>query len=701
MLATTSEWAHAERGEGLHWPLTSTFQHFSGISPRTERAMWRDGIRQWQDYGTLGQLALFPDERFAAEVQRSEQALLSGDAMYFANRLARRDHWRIAAAFPPHTLYLDIESTGLSLYYDRLTMVGWTMGDRYQALLTDEGFEELSSVLSGATSIVTFNGTLFDLPFLRLHDPSLVLPPVHVDLRYLARRVGLVGGQKSVEAEVGFHRPPGLLEVDGREAAQLWHRYERGDLQALRLLLEYNHHDVEGMRHLFRTVITRVADQEGMPLPQDTYWGSWQRSVLQTSTNPSADAIHIRPYTGPTGPKVRMGDIPQVSVSGLSRVVGIDLTGSSRRKSGWCLLVGETVETRLLATDDELLNATRAVAPTVVSIDAPLSMPRGRTAVTDDDPGRQQFGIVRECERVLRRRGINVYPALLPSMQKLTARGMHLAAVLRRDGIPVIESYPGGVQDILGIPRKGASVEGLKQGLIEYGLGGAFVERPVNHDELDAISSALVGSMFLAGWYEPVGNEDEEFLILPTLEPPGRARTAIGFSGRTAAGKTTAARMLEENGYRYVRFSEVLAEHEGVKRNDRWALRAAGGAVQARNRQRHLAKLVASRLADVQHAVVDGLRFPDDHAILYERFASGFIHVHLTAVAEEREARFAQSKGPIEEFKAANNHVVESGADKMRDLAHAVIDTSGGHADWNPKLMKLVRAMAPAVPDDL
>jgi predicted nuclease with RNAse H fold len=109
----------------------------------------------------------------------------------------------------------------------------------------------------------------------------------------------------------------------------------------------------------------------------------------------------------------------------------------------------------MVGTDDEMVARVIAISPALVSVDSPLSVPFGRTRVEDDDPGRSEFGIMRRCERELKRRGINVYPCLLPSMQGLTRRGMRLATRLRRLGIPVIESYPGAAQDIMGIPRKG------------------------------------------------------------------------------------------------------------------------------------------------------------------------------------------------------------------------------------------------------
>ena len=53
---------------------------------------------------------------------------------------------------------------------------------------------------------------------------------------------------------------------------------------------------------------------------------------------------------------------------------------------------------------------------------------------------------MRESERELKRRGVNVYPCLIRSMQRLTARGIRLAGTLRERGLPVIESYPGAAQ---------------------------------------------------------------------------------------------------------------------------------------------------------------------------------------------------------------------------------------------------------------
>jgi predicted nuclease with RNAse H fold len=100
-------------------------------------------------------------------------------------------------------------------------------------------------------------------------------------------------------------------------------------------------------------------------------------------------------------------------------------------------------------------------------------------------------------------------------MKGLTTRGMRLANRMRSAGMKVIESYPGAAQDLLGIPRKGSSLEELKWGLSRAGIEGDFLHGKVSHDEVDAITSALVGVFYLADDYIALGNAAEDYLIVP------------------------------------------------------------------------------------------------------------------------------------------------------------------------------------------
>jgi len=181
------------------------------------------------------------------------------------------------------------------------------------------------------------------------------------------------------------------------------------------------------------------------------------------------------------------------------KVVGIDLTGSQERPSGVAFLNdNQVIETKRLKSDLAIQEFVLGYAPDVVSIDSPLSLPEDSTK------------IYRDCELTLKRRGIGVYWCLLPSMKNLTMRGISLAKKLRDKNISVIESYPGAAQDILNIPRKNKGVDVLAAGLAKYGIVGNL---SISHDELDAITSAIVGILYLKGDYEALG-----CLILPKKE---------------------------------------------------------------------------------------------------------------------------------------------------------------------------------------
>ncbi len=182
----------------------------------------------------------------------------------------------------------------------------------------------------------------------------------------------------------------------------------------------------------------------------------------------------------------------------MGKVIGIDLTGSEKRASGVAILWDDnSVLTLRLKSDKAMMTTVRTMKPRLVSIDSPLSLP--------EDPQK----IYRECELTLKRRGIGVYWCLLPSMKALTMRGIALASKLRDEGFNVIESYPGAAQDILGIPRKSKGIQVLGDGLTEYGIKGDLA---VSHDELDAITAAIVGQLYLEGKYEALG-----CLIIPKV----------------------------------------------------------------------------------------------------------------------------------------------------------------------------------------
>lgn len=673
--------------------LSNTFQHIKGISAKKERELWHAGILTWDDLEKTNnrQLSLFNASASDSTISSSIKALVEKDIEFFRKHLSPQEYYRIALSFPQKTLFLDIETTGLSKYYDIITLVGWSIGKDYGMYLQGESDELFRQVLEEAKVIVTFNGSIFDIPFLKQKLSYLKIPECHVDLRFLARRAGLSGGQKLIENMLGVKRQKNVSNVVGETAPLLWYKYCWGDVKALKQLILYNHADIEGMKIIFDEAVKRLLEKNETPasIKKSLYYFSKAKSKIKWENDASANnGISLKPYPGKPGPLVFLNDLEIISQSDKFRVVGIDLTGSEKRPSGWCLLEDGKAITSCLNTDEEIISESLKYKPNLISIDSPLSIPFGRITVDDNDPGRYIYGIMRWCERILKKRGVNVYPSLIPSMQKLTARGIRLATHFRSLGVPVIESYPGAAQDIMGIPRKGASLEYLSRGLELFGIQGDFTNKKISHDELDAITSALVGLFFWSGKFEALGNNDEDYLIIPNLHidtTSWKLRKVIGISGPTSAGKTKAGRFLQSLGYAYGGYSATLKRllaDKKIKVNNK-AIQIAGERMYKEPEQRWLCKQLIKVLPQQGNIIIDGLQYQEDHAFMVETFGPAFIHIYIDAPEKIREQRYTKK----EISKAINQHP-EANISKLSLLAHKIIHNDGDIMTFEQEILK-------------
>ncbi|MSQ59165.1 MAG: DUF429 domain-containing protein [Betaproteobacteria bacterium] len=679
--------------------LRATFKHLRGLLRESESRIWQRGIMRLEDYvQPTYQLDLFSnghDAKPAPLVAETIQAIANKDVEFFANELYPEDWFRVVLEYPNDTIFLDLETTGLSKYYDIVTIVGWSLNSKYHVHIRGQDDSKLRRDLRDASAIVTYNGTLFDIPFLQKDFPGVELPPIHVDLRFAGKRVGLTGGQKDIENQLGLARSKIAQKIQGEIAPVLWANYARGDTKALRRLIAYNHADVGGLQFIFDEVAQRAMVRLGAPESLIRERPRVQGiNAIRWSTPTRSSGILIPPFK--IEDKKRITATTLLTECGIKdcRVVGIDLTGSAARPTGWSLLNGTFATVKSLSTDEDIIKATLAAKPHLVSIDSPLSLPTGRLSPFDDDPGRKEFGIMRHSERVLKKRGINVYPALIPSMQRLTARGLKLADEFRKLGLAVIESYPGAAQDIMNIPRKRAGLPLLKQGLKEFGIRGGFITKDVTHDELDAITSAIVGLFFFAGRFERLGKDDEESLIIPDLriDPTAwKSRKVIGFSGPLASGKTTAAKHLESLGFGYGRYSMVL-EDELTKRGEqptRRALQEFGLHVNRELGQRWLGRRLLGLFNDSRRIAIDGMRFPEDHALLIESFGPAFTHVHLQSPVAKRQERYERRDPEGKPFSEADTHKVEHGVNSMKAIAQVKVANRSNLRSFLIRIQKL------------
>jgi len=669
--------------------LKSTFQHLKGIGKKTERAFWEKGFTTWDNYlsSTPKQYSLFREDPVSHILSESIGAHEAGDMDFFAKSLPTSEYYRILLEYPEDVLFLDIETTGLSVYYDIITIVGWSLEKKFNVYINGEDESAFRDAVSQAKALVTFNGIMFDLKFIDKHFSNLEMPSLHLDLRFFAKRVDLSGGQKKIEKQLGFARKSDIDGMLGEAAPILWHKYRRGDQGAMTRLIEYNHADIEGMKFILDKAINLYLKKEKIPKeialkPLFTKQKSRIKWAKRKPKEGNSEAIFIPPYSGSNKPLVTYQELHDISPLDDFCTVGIDLVSSEERETGFCVLKGNVATTCRVKTDDEMISLAIEAGADLISIDSPLSIPKGRTSFFDDSPCREEFGIMRECERILHRRGIKSYPCLIQSMQKLTQRGMLLAEKFRKVGIPVIESYPGAAQDIMSIPRKQAGLDYLVEGLKEFGLTGDFTSIEVSHDELDAITSAIVGHFFWVGMYEGLGNPEEEYLIIPDLNANYQSwlsRKIIGLSGQIGSGKTTVAERLRESGYVTSRYSQVLKEmlSEKGKQESRSSLQEVGWEIHEEKGQRWLGKQVCELIAGQKCGVLDGLRFLEDHALMVETFGPGFLHIHFTAPLPQRQKR-VESRGKEDvSFGAALQNPVEKEISRLEKVAGYVVSNDG------------------------
>lgn len=220
--------------------LRNTFIHLPRIGYKTEKELWKRGIKTWDDF-------INKEHRWSALkpwILESKRNLKIGNYRFFKALLPKRDWWRCWPEFKKKTIFLDIETDP-----ERITLIGIYDGKIMHTFLQGKNLERAKKLLKNSSVIVTYNGTGFDLPILKEHFKTS-FDAIHLDLMYLLRRLGYKGGLKKIEKEVGIRREKEIAGLLGWDAVRLWHDYKNGSNRALDILTKYNKADVVNLERL-------------------------------------------------------------------------------------------------------------------------------------------------------------------------------------------------------------------------------------------------------------------------------------------------------------------------------------------------------------------------------------------------------------------------------------------------------------------
>ena len=128
---------------------------------------------------------------------------------------------------------------------------------------------------------------------------------------------------------------------------------------------------------------------------------------------------------------------------------------------------------------------------------------------------------------------------------------------------------------------------------------------------------------------------------------------------------------------------------------DRESRQRVGNEIHLVKGQRWLCEKVLERVNGKEFIVIDGLRFPEDHAYFAEAFGARFLHVHIASSDEVRRVRYNSiSPGDIP-FEAANDQPVEAEIERLAPLASATIANESTLGELENAIVGCVRDHGP------
>jgi predicted nuclease with RNAse H fold len=221
-------------------------------------------------------------------------------------------------------------------------------------------------------------------------------------------------------------------------------------------------------------------------------------------------------------------------------VVGVDLAAGRGTTEVAALLLrpGDrpiflVAHHRAVVTDADIVAAVADACPSVVAIDAPLSLPRPVHAAvlgeTYDGPSASPY--TRAAERDVLWSQLGIRPLPVSFLGGLTFRAIVLLPGLRAalPATALIEAFPSGTLAALGISRvtSGTSKRGkatadvrrtVQQGLSRWIAG---LPNPsdmlLSADLLDALAAALTAAAYSSGSYCTAGDPAEGQIVVPAL----------------------------------------------------------------------------------------------------------------------------------------------------------------------------------------
>jgi len=181
-------------------------------------------------------------------------------------------------------------------------------------------------------------------------------------------------------------------------------------------------------------------------------------------------------------------------------IIGIDLAGVEKNPTGWALWKNKVVSACHIYDDQEISEHLTKLEPTIIAIDAPLSLPKK--------------GTMRRADREMHKHGYPVFPPRSPTMEKLALRAIKITQKVKREEFRIIEVHPASTRKALKIPTKNR--KRIQDIFLRMGLKGDLETLVLTSHEIDAVTAALTGYLHLQEKTELIGDVEEGYIVVPT-----------------------------------------------------------------------------------------------------------------------------------------------------------------------------------------
>ncbi len=243
--------------------IKESFIFLNCIGEKKEKQIWGQGIRDWDSFkktSVIKGLSQKSKLLYDTQLTQASNALKENNSSFFIDKLEQKHTWRLYEEFKDEACFFDIETTGIKKK-DHIIAAGIFDGLKTKTLISGINFNinTLARELKRYKIIITFNGSSFDIPFLKKRYPSLIPKIPHIDLKHACFSAGLKNNLKDIEKRLGITRNPIINKIRGGDVYRLWRMYfASGDEHYLNLLIEYNEEDAVNLQKIADFVLKKL-----------------------------------------------------------------------------------------------------------------------------------------------------------------------------------------------------------------------------------------------------------------------------------------------------------------------------------------------------------------------------------------------------------------------------------------------------------